>query len=99
MMILLERRMKVNGIKTFKIMEFLIMVNFFQYFSLNWKFAIKMDLKNKSTNQLNHFAHRVIYFLNKLPNQIKNRNSIENFEIKSDGFRKSFKKKNLSGNF
>ena len=37
--------------------------------------------KIKSTNQVNFFANRVIYFWNKLPNQMKNRYSVKNFKI------------------
>ena len=45
-------------------------------------------------------SYRVIYFRNKLSNQIKNSNRIENFKIKLDGFRKeNGTEKNLSGHF
>ena len=40
------------------------MVDIF-FSSLNWKFIVKIDLK--SSNQLDVFANRVIYFWNKLP--------------------------------
>ena len=33
--------------------------------------------KTKSINQLDFFANRAIYFWNKLPNQIKNSNSVK----------------------
>ena len=35
----------------------------------------------KSTNQLDVFANRVIYFWNKLPNQIKNSNKIKKLRL------------------
>ena len=42
-------------------------------------------------NQLNIFANRVIYFWNKLPNQIKNSNNVKKIMIKLDDFRKNVK--------
>ena len=48
-----------------------------------------------SNNHYSFFflANRVIYFWNKLPNQVKNRNSGENFKIKSDDIRNNWEKK------
>ena len=69
-------------------MKFLIMVDIFHNFSLNWKFTIKTDFKTKS-NQLDIFANRVIYFWIKLPNQIKSSNGDKTkIKFKLDGFRK-----------
>ena len=55
--------------------------------------------KTKSINQLYFFANRVIYFLNKLPNQIKNGSSIKYFKIELDKFRNEGKKKKLREHF
>ena len=49
--------------------------------------------------QLDFFVHRVIYFWNKLPIQIKNSKSVKIFKIESDDFRNNDKKKNLRGHF
>ena len=43
---LLERRKRGDLIETFKIMEFLIMEDSFQYFFSNSKFTVKTDFKN-----------------------------------------------------
>ena len=48
--------------------------------------------KIKSTNKLDLFANRVMYFWNKLPNQIKNCNSVENLKIRLDDFGKNDKR-------
>ena len=83
-----------------KITEFLIRVDiFFIFSSQNVILPSRQILKAKSTNQLDFFDNRVKYFWNKLPNQIKNSNRIENFKIKLDDFRKNGKKKNLRGHF
>ena len=46
--------------------------------------------KNKTMNQLYSFANNLIYFSNKLPNQINN-NSEKYFKSKLDGFKKNGK--------
>ena len=45
---LLERRIRGDLIETFKIIYGVSNYNghFFQYFSLNWKFTVKADVKN-----------------------------------------------------
>ena len=61
-------------------MEFLIMVEIFSIFLL------KVEIYNQSRLQkisINHFFLIVIYFWNKLPNQIKNSNSIKNLRLNS----------------
>ena len=55
--------------------------------------------KIKSIDQLEFFANKVIYFWNKLPNQIKDSNSEENFKIELDDLRRNDKKKSLRGYF
>ena len=45
------------------------------------------------------FANKVIYFWNKLPNQIKNGISVQNFKVKLDDLKKNAKKKNLRVHF
>ena len=47
-------------------------------------------LKTKSINCLHIFAYKIIYFWNKLPNQIKNSTSVKNLKIKLDDFRKDY---------
>ena len=54
-------------------MKFLIRVDIFKYYSLNWKFSVKADFKNEVYQKI-VFSNRIIYLLNKLPYQIKNRN-------------------------
>ena len=79
-------------------MEFLTMVDiFFNISPWTGNLLSRLMSKTKSTSQLDFFANRVIYFWNKLSNQIKNSNSIENFKIKLYHFRKNCKKKNLRG--
>ena len=55
----------------------------------------KQISKTKSTKQLDFFANRVIYFGNKLPNQIKGSNRVENFNLMNSEIRK----RNQEGNF
>ena len=67
-------------------MDFLIIGDiFFQDFSSNHKFTMKINFQ-KSTIQVEFFGE---YFLNKIPNQIKNRNCVENFQIKLKDLKKS----------
>ena len=62
----LERRMRGDLIETFKIIEFLNMVDIFFFFFFS-VFLFKLEIyyrdisKTKSTNQLDIFAKRVIY--------------------------------------
>ena len=60
---LLKRRMRGNLSETFKIREFLIMVNIFQCFSSKENLLSRQTSKTKSTNQLDFFAHGGITFL------------------------------------
>ena len=53
--------------------------------------------KTKSIKQMNIFANKIIYFWNKLPNQIKNRNTVGIFKIELDDFKKMVKELNSSG--
>ena len=79
----------------FKIMEFLIMVDSFSIFLFTLEIYCqdRFQKLNLLTNQI-FFANRVIYFGNKLPNQIKNSSSVKHFKIKLDDFRNNGKKKN-----
>ena len=77
--------MLVDLIETFKIIKRISYYGrhfFFQYFSS------KTDFKNWIC-----FVNRVIHFWNKLPNQIKISNCIENFKIELDGYTNNGKKK------
>ena len=59
-------------------MEFLIIVDIFFNISLRTGNLLSRQIfTSKSTNQLDFFANKLIYFKNKLPNQIKNRNSVK----------------------
>ena len=59
-------------------MEFLYMVDIFSIFLLKMEIYCQDRFKKLSllTNWILIFAHRTIYFWNKLPNQIKNSNSV-----------------------
>ena len=92
---LLERKMRSDLIKALKTMEFLIMVDIFWYFSLNWNLLLRQISKTKSINQLDIFANQVIYFWNNI--LIKNNNSVKNFSIKLHDFRNNLKKKREFG--
>ena len=83
--------MKGDLIETFKIIKGIS--NYGGYFFLDISpqtgNLLSMQIsKTKSINQLDFFANRVKYFWNKLPNQIKNSDSVENLKIELDEFRK-----------
>ena len=73
--------------------------HFLNIFPCTGNLLLRQISISKSINQLDFFVNRVIYFRNKLPNQIKNSNSIQNFKINLDDFRKNSKKKNLREHF
>ena len=54
----------------FSILEIIVKTDFKNIFS-SWKLLSRQISKTKSTNQRDFFAYRVIYFWDKLPNQIK----------------------------
>ena len=85
--------MRGNLIETLKIMEFLIMVDIFLFnISLqSGNLQSKPISKTKSMNKSDFFVNRLIYFENKLPNQIKNR--VKKFKIKLNDFRKKMVRK------
>ena len=81
-------------------MEFLIMVDIFSIFLFNLEVYSQDKLKKLRLQiKLIFFPNTLIYIWIKLPNQIKNRKSVENFKIKLDDFRKNDLKKNLRGHF
>ena len=53
------------------------MVNIFLTFLIKLEIYGQGRLQKLTINQLDFFAIRVIYFWNKLPNQIKNSNSVK----------------------
>ena len=60
-------------------MEFLITVDiFFNISPRSGNLLSRQYSKNKSINQMDLFAKKVIYFWKKLPNQIKNSNNKKN---------------------
>ena len=69
---LLERRMRGDLIKTFKIINGIS--NYSRYFFniSSWTESLlpRQIIKTKSTNKVDFFAHRVIYFWKKMLNQI-----------------------------
>ena len=67
--------MRVDQIETFEIMEYLIVVDIFLKISDRTGNLMSRQIsKNRSNNQLEFFANSVIYFWNKLSNQISNSN-------------------------
>ena len=101
---MLERRMIGDLIETLKINGIFSHGRYF--FSIspgNGNFLSRQISKTKSTNQLDFFASRVIYFWNELPIQLKNGNGENKKEtklkMKLGDFRKNSKKKNLSGHY
>ena len=80
--------MRGDLIETFKIINGIS--NYARYFfNLSHRFQ-KLSLL---TNWIFFFCKLSNIFSNKVPNQIKNNNSVENFKIKLDNFRKNSKKK------
>ena len=76
----LERRMRGDLMETFKIiMEFLIMVDIFLIFFLKLEIYCLGCFQKLLTNRM-FFVNKVIYFWNKLSNQIKNSNCVEHFK-------------------
>ena len=69
--------------ETFKIINRIS--NYGRHFFNIFQTGNLLSRKISKTNQF-FFANRVIYFWNKLPNQIKNTNNVKKFKIKLDGF-------------
>ena len=74
-------------------MEFLIIVDIFSVFLLYWYFFCQDRFKRLSLTNWFFFAHTVIYFGNKLANQIQNSKNLKEFQIQLNDFRNSDKKK------
>ena len=74
-------------IETLKIMN-VISNHSKHFFNISSWTGNLLSRKSLKTNQMDFFTNRVIYFWNKLPNQIKNSNSAENVMIKLEDFRK-----------
>ena len=55
--------------------------------------------KTKTTKQLDFFSNRVIKYWNKLPNNVKNSTSVNNFKNNLDKIRVFGKSTNLQGHF
>ena len=91
--------MRGDLIETFKIIKgiFNYSLHFFNVSPRNTSLLSRQFSPTKSTHRLDPFAYRVKYFKNKLSNQIKNSNSVQNLKIKLDDFRKNVKKQNLEG--
>ena len=62
-------------------------------------FYARQIYKSKSMIVLDYFANRVIYFWNKLYNQIKNSNDVKELKIELDEFINNVMKKNSRGHF
>ena len=83
---LLERRIWGDMIETFKIINGIF--NYIRHFfniSPQTGNLLSRHFKNSLLTNWIFFANRVIYFLNKLPNMIKNSQSVKIFKIKLDG--------------
>ena len=74
-----ERRLRGDLIKTFKIINGISNYgrHFFKISAQTGNLLSRTILKTKSTNQLDFFANRIVYFWNKLPFQIKNSKSVK----------------------
>ena len=93
---------KIRGylIETFKIINGISNCgrHFFNISPQTGYFLLRQILK--STNRSNFFANRIIYFWNKLPNQMKSSNSVKKTQqIILDDFRNNIKKKYLRWHF
>ena len=56
----------------FEIMAFLLIVNIFRYFSLDWKFTVKTDFKNWLYKPIRYFLQIKSGFLEKIAYNDKN---------------------------
>ena len=98
---LLERRMRGDLIETFKILNDKNNYgkDFFNVSSRTGNLLSRSMSKTKTTKQLDFFSNRVIKYWNKLPNNVKNSTSVNNFKNNLDKFRVFGKSTNLQGHF
>ena len=98
---LLERRMRVDLIETFKIINGISKYGkqFFNISERTGNLLSRQISKTKSTRQLDFFSNRVIKYWNKLPTDVKNSTSVNNFKNNLDKFRANGIVVGLRGNF
>ena len=98
---LLERRMRVDLIETFKIINGISKYGkqFFNISERTGNLLSRQISKTKSTRQLDFFSNRVIKYWNKLPTDVKNSTSVNNFKNNLDKFRANGIVVGLQGNF
>jgi hypothetical protein len=98
---LLERRMRGDFIETFKILNGFTNygTEFFNVSPRTGNLVAREISKTKSTKQLDFFSNRVIHYWNKLPLNVKNSTSVNNFKNNLDKFRIHGKTQNLQGHF
>ena len=98
---LLERRMRGDLIETFKIMSGISKYGkeFFNISQRTGNLVSRQISKTKSTRQLDFFSNRVINYWNKLPTDVKNSTSVNNFKNNLDKFRVNGIQLGLRGNF
>ena len=94
---LLERRMRGDLIETFKILN-----DFNKYgkpfFNISGRTQNLIYRSHKVTN-MDFFSERVAHFWNKLPEFVKNQNSVNSFKNALDKFRLNGITNNLKGQF
>jgi hypothetical protein len=98
---LLERRMRGDLIETFKIISGVSQYGstLFNISERTGNLVSRQKSKTKSARQLDFFSNRVIYFWNKLPTQVKDSTSVNNFKNNLDKFRVNGRKAGLIGHF
>lgn len=98
---LLERRMRGDLIETFKILAGKNNYgnDFFNLSPRTGNLISRPISKTTSTKQLDFFSNRVIKYWNKLPSNIRNSTSVNNFKNNLDKFRILGKNQNMQGHF
>ena len=93
---LLERRMRGDLLETFKILSKI--TNYGDGF-FNLSSRTNNLVSRPGTSNRDFFSERVIKFWNKLPESVKNKNSVNSFKNALDSFRKNGITNNLRGQF
>ena len=93
---LLERRMRGDLIETFKTLN-----DFNNYGKTFFNLSERTNnlLVRPNTRNLDFFGERVINYWNKLPEYVKNKNSVNSFKNSLDKFRENGIKTNLIGQY
>lgn len=98
---LLERRMRGDLIETFKILNGSSKygAEFYNISPRTGHLVSRQISKTKSNKQLDFFSNRVIHYWNKLPSEVKNSTTTNNFKNNLDKFRIHGKSQNQQGHF